>query len=76
MTASDLTLSRSLPNSPESERAVLGTILLDEKAFSTAACRLSVCQSGGWERAGIKTLIEIRCWKEDQCGRSYFVVLQ
>ncbi len=25
-------------------------------------CRLSVCQSGGWEGTGIKTLIEIRCW--------------
>ncbi len=46
MTVSDLTIDRTLPNSLESERA------------------------------GIKTLIEIRCWKEDQFGRSYFVVLQ
>jgi hypothetical protein len=33
----DITLERTMPFSAESERAVLGAILLNEKAFSTAA---------------------------------------
>ena len=37
----DITLERLLPFSAESERAVLGAILLDDKAFSAAAELLS-----------------------------------
>jgi len=33
----DITFERMIPFSAESERAVLGAILLDEKAFSVAA---------------------------------------
>jgi len=39
--AADISLERAMPFSPESERAVLGAILLDEKVFSTAAEFLS-----------------------------------
>jgi replicative DNA helicase len=37
MTGADVTLERTLPNSVESEQAVLGAILLDEKAIFAAA---------------------------------------
>ena len=37
MSPADVTLERTLPNSVESERAVLGAILLDEKAIFAAA---------------------------------------
>ena len=37
MPGGDVTLERTLPNSVESERAVLGAILLDEKEVFTAA---------------------------------------
>ena len=41
MPAADITLERTLPSCTESERAVLGAILLDENAFPTAAELLS-----------------------------------
>jgi replicative DNA helicase len=41
MPPSDVTLERTLPNSIESECAVLGAILLDERAYPTAAELLS-----------------------------------
>ena len=41
MPPADITLERTMPFSAESERAVLGAILLDEKAFSVAAEFLS-----------------------------------
>jgi replicative DNA helicase len=37
MSSSDVSLERTMPNSVESERAVLGAILLDEKAIFAAA---------------------------------------
>jgi replicative DNA helicase len=37
MPFTDISLDRKMPNNVESERAVLGAILLDEKAISAAA---------------------------------------
>ncbi len=45
MPAADVTLDRNLPNSIESEHAVLGAILLDEKAIFAAAEILTVDDS-------------------------------
>ena len=42
MSPADVTLERVLPNSVESERAVLGAILLDEMAIFAAAEILSL----------------------------------
>ncbi len=36
MVTSDITLEKTLPNSVESERSVLGAILLDDKAIFAA----------------------------------------
>ena len=41
MVSTDVTLEKTLPNSVESERAVLGAILLDEKAIFAATEVLS-----------------------------------
>jgi replicative DNA helicase len=36
MSAADVSLEKTMPNSVESERAILGAILLDEKAIFAA----------------------------------------